>query len=99
MKSLRATGQQASLSTETGGEAMSPVMKILTGVIAVLAITGCASGPNVSSGCGPNYGAAALGALAGGVLGAQVGAGVGRNVAIAAGAGTGAVLGSRVDCN
>lgn len=99
MKTRAAIPQQATPSIDTGGEDMSPVMKILTGVIAVLAITGCASGPNVSSGCGPNYGAAAIGALAGGVLGAQVGAGVGRNVAIAAGAGTGAVLGSRVDCN
>ncbi|MBI3936299.1 MAG: glycine zipper 2TM domain-containing protein [Betaproteobacteria bacterium] len=67
-------------------------------VVAAMLVAGCASGPQVRTGCAPNYGAAAVGALAGGLLGAQVGGGTGRNAAIAVGAGTGALVGSQVDC-
>ena len=47
---------------------------------------------------GTNYGAAAIGAVAGGLLGSTVGGGSGRTVAAAAGAATGAVVGNNLGC-
>jgi outer membrane lipoprotein SlyB len=47
---------------------------------------------------GTNYGAAALGAVAGGLLGSTVGGGTGRIVAAGAGAATGAVVGNNLGC-
>lgn len=48
--------------------------------------------------CQPQYGAVALGALAGGLLGSSVGRGTGRDVAIAAGAATGAYIANDASC-
>ena len=74
-------------------------MKFVTVIISTALLAGCASGPQVRQGCNePNYGAAIIGGLAGGLLGSQIGGGLGRDIAIAAGAGTGAVVGSKVDC-
>jgi len=62
-------------------------------------LAGCAGGPQIRQGCHePNYGAAIIGGLAGGLLGSQIGGGLGRDIAMVAGAGTGAVVGSKVDC-
>ena len=62
-------------------------------------IAGCASNP-ISQACRePNVPLAVAGGLAGGLVGSHIGAGVGRQLAVAAGAGTGAVLGSRANCN
>ena len=73
--------------------------KLFAVVISAGLIAGCAGGPQIKEGCNePNYGAAIIGGLAGGLLGSQIGGGLGRDIAIAAGAGTGAVVGSKVDC-
>ncbi len=62
-------------------------------------LAGCAGGPQIKQGCRqPNYSAAIIGGLAGGLLGSQIGGGLGRDIAMVAGAGTGAVVGSKVDC-
>jgi len=61
-------------------------------------IAGCASSPIAEACREPNVALGVAGALAGGLVGSQIGAGLGRDLAIAAGAGTGAVLGSRVNC-
>jgi len=72
---------------------LSPVM------IGACLIAGCASNPITQACSEPNVALAVAGGLAGGLVGSQIGAGLGRQLAIAAGAGTGAVLGSRVNCN
>ena len=73
--------------------------KLYAVVISAGLIAGCAGGPQIKQGCNePNYGAAVIGAVAGGLLGSQIGGGLGRDVAMVAGAGTGAVVGSKVDC-
>jgi outer membrane lipoprotein SlyB len=74
--------------------------KLVTAFIGVSLLAGCASNPIGASACRePNLGLAAVGTLAGGLVGSQIGAGLGRQLAIAAGAGTGAVLGSRTHCD
>lgn len=81
---------------------MKPRNVTLALMLAATIVTGCASTPQqydaATTHCGPDYGGAAIGALAGGVLGAQVGQGYGRDAAIATGAATGAVIGSRMNC-
>ena len=78
---------------------MKSAHKLVTAIVGAAVLAGCAGGPQVKQGCNePNYGAAIIGGLAGGLLGSQIGGGLGRDVAIAAGAGTGAVIGSKVDC-
>ena len=68
-------------------------------VLAALWLGGCASMPNTQANCRqPNYPLALAGTVVGGLLGGQIGAGTGRHVAIAAGAGLGAVTGSRINC-
>jgi len=72
--------------------------KLLPAVLCVSVIAGCAA-PS-SEGCRqPNVPMAFVGGVAGGLLGGQIGAGLGQKLAIAAGAGTGAVLGSRTGCS
>ena len=78
-------------------------MKSANQLVAVLIsaglLAGCAGGPQIKQGCNqPNYGAAIIVGLAGGLLGSQIGGGLGRDIAMVAGAGTGAVVGSKVDC-
>jgi len=73
--------------------------KIFVAAIGTFLVTGCASNPISMANCKtPNMALAVAGGLAGGLVGSQIGAGLGRQLAIAAGAGTGAVLGSRADC-
>ena len=73
--------------------------KLFAAVISAGLLAGCAGGPQIRQGCNePNYGAAIIGGLAGGLLGSQIGGGLGRDIAMVAGAGTGAVVGSKVDC-
>lgn len=68
-------------------------------IAGTLILGGCASAPRMQANCAePNYGAAVAGTVVGGLIGAQVGAGLGRDIAIALGAGTGGVAGSRVNC-
>lgn len=71
-------------------------------LIAVLfgALAGCATpGPYYAQPCpAPNVGGAIVGGLAGGLIGSAIGGGAGRDLAIAAGAGTGAVIGSHAPC-
>jgi outer membrane lipoprotein SlyB len=68
-------------------------------VLTALLLTGCASMPDMQADCRqPNYPLAVAGTVIGGLLGGQVGAGTGRHIAIAAGAGLGAVAGSRMNC-
>ena len=64
--------------------------------VAVLAtgLSGCASHP---SNC-TNVPGAVIGGVAGGILGSAVGGGTGRDIAIGAGAATGAVVGSNYGC-
>ena len=78
---------------------MKSTHKVFAVMVSMGLLAGCAGGPDIRQGCNePNYGAAIIGGLAGGLLGSQIGGGLGRDVAIAAGAGTGAVIGSKVDC-
>lgn len=73
--------------------------KVFVAAIATSLVAGCASNPISMANCKtPNMALAVAGGLAGGVIGSQIGAGLGRQLAIAAGAGTGAVLGSRANC-
>ncbi|HSN39786.1 MAG TPA: ABC transporter substrate-binding protein [Burkholderiales bacterium] len=73
-------------------------MKTITKVMAVaggVITADCISEPRVRKDCAdPDYGAAVIGDLPG----ARVNGGTGRNAAVAAGTGTGAVIGSQVDC-
>ncbi len=73
--------------------------RLLPAMIGACLIAGCASNPITESCREPNVALALAGGLAGGLVGSQIGAGLGRDLAIAAGAGTGAVLGSRTYCN
>ena len=73
--------------------------RLLPAVIGACLIAGCASNPMTEACREPNVALAVAGGLAGGLVGSQIGAGLGRELAIAAGAGTGAVLGSRANCN
>jgi len=57
-------------------------------------LAGCASSP---SNCA-NVPGAVIGGVAGGILGSAVGGGTGRDIAIGAGAATGAVVGSNYGC-
>jgi hypothetical protein len=98
-QSLRLSGR-----TQVNHEWRNNAMKTLTKVSLLAAIVavsaGCAGAPRTHAGCAnPNYGAAVIGGLAGGVLGAQVGSGSGRTAATAIGAGTGAVIGSQMNCD
>lgn len=68
-------------------------------MIGACLIAGCASNPITAVCREPKLALAVAGGLAGGLVGSQIGAGLGRELAIAAGAGTGAVLGSRAHCN
>ena len=65
---------------------------------AAMLLGGCATTGMKSECRAPNYPMALAGTVIGGLLGGQIGAGTGRHVAIAAGAGIGAVTGSRIDC-
>lgn len=78
---------------------MKSAHKLFAVVISGVLLAGCAGGPQIKADCHtPNYGGAIIGGLAGGLLGSQIGGGLGRDVAMVAGAGTGAVIGSKVDC-
>jgi len=71
------------------------VLKSLVAVAVLAAgLSGCASSP---SNC-TNVPGAVIGGVAGGVLGSAVGGGTGRDIAIGAGAATGAVVGSNYGC-
>ena len=79
---------------------MNAAHKLSCEMICAGLVAGCAGGPQIKQGCArPNYVTAIIGGLAGGLLGSQIGAGLGRDLAIAAGAGSGAIVGSKVDCN
>ncbi len=66
--------------------------------VAALLLGGCAT-TRMQANCNePNYPLAVAGTVIGGLLGGQIGAGTGRHIAIAAGAGLGAVAGSRMNC-
>lgn len=67
-------------------------------VIGASLIAGCATNPMTAACREPNVALAVAGGVVGGLVGSQIGAGLGRELAIAAGAGTGAVLGSRANC-
>jgi len=78
---------------------MKSANQLVAALISTGLLAGCAGGPQIKQGCNePNYGAAIIGGLAGGLVGSQIGAGLGRDIAMVAGAGTGAVVGSKVDC-
>lgn len=78
---------------------MKSANQLVVVLISAGLLAGCAGGPQIKQGCNqPNYGAAIIGGLAGGLLGSQIGSGLGRDIAMVAGAGTGAVVGSKVDC-
>jgi uncharacterized protein YcfJ len=73
----------------------------LASIVLAAGLAGCASSPgyHARQGCAePNYGGAVIGGLAGGLIGSQVGGGSGRTAATAIGAGTGAVIGSQMNC-
>ena len=71
------------------------VLKPLVAAAVVAAVLGgCASNP---SNC-TNVPGAVIGGVAGGLLGSTVGGGSGRDIAIGAGAATGAVVGSNYGC-
>ena len=79
---------------------------ISTSLIAILALTGCASGDlerTNRDGCrnGTSYGGAALGALGGAAVGSLIGGGTGNTLATIGGAAAGGYVGSktRVGCN
>jgi len=79
---------------------MKIINKLIVVIIAIGLLAGCASNPQMAQGCShPNYGAAIVGGVAGGLLGSTIGRGVGKEAAEVVGAGTGAVVGSQVDCN
>lgn len=62
---------------------------------------GCASHTSRSishNHCQPNYGAVAVGTIAGGLVGSSIGGGAGRDLAIAAGATTGAYIAHDASC-
>lgn len=75
--------------------------RITTGTLALLStllLGGCATTRMQANCTQPNYPLAIAGTVIGGLLGGQIGAGTGRHIAIAAGAGLGAVAGSRMNC-
>jgi uncharacterized protein YcfJ len=81
---------------------MTMTCVVKTAISAVLLSAGLAacsgmpgSQANVAGNC-TNIPGAIIGGVVGGAVGSQVGSGRGRDVAIAAGAGTGAVVGSNV---
>ena len=61
-------------------------------------LAGCASTASHTAGDCTNIPGAVIGGVAGGLLGSTVGGGSGRDVAIGAGAATGAVVGSNAGC-
>ena len=67
-------------------------------IVAAMLLGGCATMGMQAECRTPNYPLALAGTVIGGLLGGQIGAGTGRHVAIAAGAGIGAVTGSRMNC-
>ncbi len=73
--------------------------RLLPLLIGASLVAGCATNPMTTACREPNVALAVAGGLVGGLVGSQIGAGLGRELAIAAGAGTGAVLGSRTNCN
>ncbi len=78
---------------------MNSAPRLIATALSAGLLAGCASGPEITQGCNePNYGAAIIGGVAGGLLGSQIGSGAGRDVAIAAGAGTGALVGNNLGC-
>lgn len=85
---------------------MKKLTLLLTALCLTVGLTGCETYPDGSVhsyGCnrgGPNYGAAALGAVAGGLLGSVVGGGTGQAIAVGVGAAGGGLLGSqsRIGC-
>ena len=81
------------------------MIKFLIPVVMVVALTGCATGPDGrvrSAGCDTqtNIGGAAIGALGGAVVGSFVGAGTGNVLATVGGAAAGGYAGSqsRIGC-
>jgi outer membrane lipoprotein SlyB len=73
----------------------SIALKSLIAAVALMSgMVGCASSP---SGC-TNVPGAVVGGVAGGLVGSAVGGGTGRDLAIGAGAATGAVVGSNYGC-
>lgn len=79
---------------------------LTTSLIALLALTGCASGDITranNDGCrnGTSYGGAALGALGGAAVGSLIGGGTGNTLATIGGAVAGGYAGSKtgVGCN
>ena len=67
-------------------------------LLSALLLGGCATTRMQANCNAPNYPLAVAGTVIGGLLGGQIGAGTGRHIAIAAGAGLGAVAGSRMNC-
>jgi outer membrane lipoprotein SlyB len=72
--------------------------RVTVAVAAALLLGGCATTGMQADCREPNYPLALAGTVIGGLIGGQFGAGTGRHVAIAAGAGIGAITGSRIDC-
>lgn len=72
--------------------------RLVPAAICACLMAGCATNPLAKACSEPNIALGVVGGLAGGLVGSQIGAGLGRDLAIAAGAGTGAVLGSRTNC-
>jgi outer membrane lipoprotein SlyB len=63
-----------------------------------IGLSGCGGGTNVASDDCRNIPGAVVGGVAGGLVGSQIGSGHGRDLAIGAGAATGAVVGSNYGC-
>jgi outer membrane lipoprotein SlyB len=67
-------------------------------VALAVGLSGCGGGTNVASDDCRNIPGAVVGGVAGGLVGSQIGGGHGRDLAIGAGAATGAVVGSNYGC-
>lgn len=72
--------------------------RVMVALAAAFVLGGCATTGMQAECREPNYALALAGTVVGGLIGGQIGAGTGRHVAIAAGAGIGAVTGSRLNC-
>lgn len=72
--------------------------RVVIGAALAAGLYGCGGGTNVASDDCRNIPGAVVGGVAGGLVGSQIGSGHGRDLAIGAGAATGAVVGSNYGC-
>jgi outer membrane lipoprotein SlyB len=73
--------------------------RTLAAAVLAVGLSGCGGGGNnVASDDCRNIPGAVVGGVAGGLVGSQIGGGHGRDLAIGAGAATGAVVGSNYGC-